>query len=700
VRIRKLARLPPISSDPILATSMDTGVDVLRQSTVARRAVLSAVLLGFIESVFVYQTGRASPGILPAIFVPHLLLALISVAAASALMPLFRRLAVARAINTSMLASFLLLAAPVLLLAFRGGEPLAPTPLLPTWTTWGISAAIILVAAVSTLRSRQYLGTPHTTDRFFATAFFVYTTAVAALALRTIDARGWTSAGWFRSVTGIGVALFVAVVGGYSALRKGRDSWRRVFVVVVWIVTLAGAVASRKLLSRPVPLPQTTSRGANSTKTPLRGILLITVDTLRRDHVSVYEPASDTTPRLQAFARTAQIFDKAYASAPYTLSSHASLFTGLPPHAHGAHADSSRWRAPLDFPLAGDAHTLAQILSERGYRTAGIAANFGYLATWTGLGRGFDEYVATAKHYLSYYPTFLPLQARFDPGARNAYTDAWTADNVTDAAIAWLDRRDNASFFLFINYLDAHEYLNDVAPSQVRRVIDPEMSSRAALLSAYDKRIRFTDHEIGRLLDWLSSHGLFDDALIVITSDHGEYFGEHELWGHGIDLHEPVLRIPLLVKFAGPSRPDRTEVRVSHEQVFALMRSLALGATPEAALAELPRNEPRVIAESWNTRRRRQRWPRISWPVGRAVYSGRWKLIERLGGTSELFDLDKDPAENDNLLRSQPVAAQNLAADLISKLPPLQANPSRSNVPQVLDSEATEGLRALGYVGP
>jgi arylsulfatase A-like enzyme len=172
------------------------------------------------------------------------------------------------------------------------------------------------------------------------------------------------------------------------------------------------------------------------------------------------------------------------------------------------------------------------------------------------------------------------------------------------------------------------------------------------------------------------------------------------LWGHGHDLHEPVLRVPLLVKFPDGRHAARSNMRVSHEQIFTLVDRMSSGVSEQQVLAELGRPEPRVVAESWITARMRNKWPKdLPWYMSRAIYDGRWKMIERLGARSELYNLEDDPNEARDLLQAQPEVARSIVSTITAKVPPIDVAQLSHASTTPLDPEVLEHLHALGYVG-
>lgn len=430
-------------------------------------------------------------------------------------------------------------------------------------------------------------------------------------------------------------------------------------------------------------------------------VVLIVMDTVRADHVSCYGYARRTTPNVDALAAGADRYTLARSTAPWTLPSHASLFTGRFAFQHGAESRVQADGSISDgWPLAAEQTTLAEVLAAEGYRTGAFAANKGYVTERNGLAQGFATF----------------FNDRVEGASLSAKAAAWLAEPGA-----------SQPFFLFLNYMDAHRPYN-VAPLSAERAKDlppppsespivlldalyeevfahdeppkPETVQRA--LDAYDLGIANLDAGVGALLDDLKARGLYDDALIVITSDHGEYLGEHKLVEHSKDVYEPALRVPLIVK-----RPGQKEGRVLDEPIsLADVAKLVLGAMPSAAaqrhasefpgstaqhemLAEIKYSRPKDLSSPWKARFERERC---------ALYEGRYKLIRSSDGHNELYDLRTDPAEAHDLFVER--AAD--AAKLMKRLATLQADAGSAAAgkpPRPLTREELDELRKLGYGG-
>src|SRR5262249_23085990 len=386
-------------------------------------------------------------------------------------------------------------------------------------------------------------------------------------------------------------------------------------------------------------------------------LLLITIDTLRADHVGAYGYTRARTPTLDALAASGARFDRAYAPAPITLPSHATLLTGRYPLGHSARDNG--------MPVSATVPTLATELHARGFRTAAFVAAFP-LDHQFGLNRGFDV-----------YGDQLPRQ----PNGQIA--NERPASAVVDDAIAWLQQlapgtQPPAPFFLWVHFFEPHAPYGD--PASQRPVLD-----------RYDEEIATADREIGRLLDALGSARA--ETLIVAAGDHGEAFGEHGEFAHSIFVYDTTLRVPLILNGPAIAAGTRVGAAVTLADVApTLARALGWtmndvdGIDVAAALTgdTLPNRE--LYAESFAP------LFEFGWSPLRAIRSGTWKYIA--APRPELFDVERDPREEQNVVSAQ----QATAATLNAKAD--RYSPARLPDSKIVDTSGLERLRALGYSMP
>lgn len=298
-------------------------------------------------------------------------------------------------------------------------------------------------------------------------------------------------------------------------------------------------------------------------RTEAANVVLIVLDTVRADSIRINTEHS-LAPRIGSLAATGLFCSEAYAPAPWTLPTHASLFTGRHPHELTA-----GWYSPLDDSYP----TLAEVFSTHGYATAGFVANTSFCSRATGLDRGFshyEDYQLSLAEILS-HSEIMRLIAFTRPGFSllGIYDELGrkSGAEITDACLEWVAAQERP-YFAFLNYFDAHDpYLPEQLVSQQRPLTHEEklrmrnwwrntpdnlsVQELNFARSCYDSKIVELDEYVGRLLDGLVQRSRSDNTLIIITSDHGELFGEHGVVYHGNNLYEPVVHVPLFAAFPG-----------------------------------------------------------------------------------------------------------------------------------------------------
>ncbi len=338
-------------------------------------------------------------------------------------------------------------------------------------------------------------------------------------------------------------------------------------------------------------------------------VLLLVLDTVRDWSVSVDGYDRPTTPMLQQFATGGVRFSRAWSPAPWTLASHATMFTGYFPH---------QLSAGLRTALDGAKPTLAEVFTRRGYATGGFVANLHFCSREFGLNRGFTHYEdfvvspgelllnSSLGRYLATHMKVRELLGYYDIIGRRR------ADGIDRRLLTWLRGTKGRPYFAFVNYYDAHEpYLPPAdferrfASNTPRVLYKTDQSIRGARMlfkqqlspaqirrerDAYDASIASLDSEIGQLLDSLRAGGMLDNTLVIITSDHGEQFGERGLFVHGNSLYEPVMSVPLLLAFpsrlpAGVTVDDRINTRDLPATILDLVGDPARDSFPGQSLS-------------------------------------------------------------------------------------------------------------------
>ncbi|AGA24665.1 sulfatase [Singulisphaera acidiphila] len=495
------------------------------------------------------------------------------------------------------------------------------------------------------------------------------------------------------------VACLVLAAGGGLQIarliraRPGSDRlvrWTLGPLVGLLVVTIALSYGrstwlQRQALATAQPTaPRARTGGA-------KNVVLIVLDTVRAQSLSLYGYGRKTSPNLERIAAEGVRFDQALATAPWTAPSHAGMFTGQLPGQL-----SIGWSRPLD----GTYTTLAEFLGARGYRTAGFVANTTYCSYETGLDRGFHHY----EDYDVSLPNILlcsGLMQRTLNFVRNA--TGLGLDDIKlggghrkDAArinrdfLGWLASRPahDSPYFAFLNYYDAHHPYLTPEPDQERpRGRQPRSSADFNLLrkwwdldkkgltstdlelvrDSYDRCLTYLDDQIGRLFKELTKRGELEDTIVIVTADHGEHLGEQRLYGHGCSLYRPELHVPLLV-FAPGAVPTGQVVTapVSLRDLPATVvdllglanespfpgRSLAVawsgGPVPAGSFADSLLSEVELPPEADPNGGRS---PVCRGPMLSLVADG-WHYIRNGDGREELYDFEHDTAETNDLAGS------------------------------------------------
>lgn len=531
-----------------------------------------------------------------------------------------------------------------------------------------------------------------------------YPFAVAAVAFAPIVAHRlslWSAAG---APVDWAAALALTSGAAWLAKRLVRTRARTAAIVRVFgrvtLVAVAAAVAGTAFVA---------ARGDGERERPVApagapNVLLVSIDTLRPDHLGSYGYARPTSPNLDALAAAGARFTTVVSPTSWTLPAHMTLLTGLPPEVHGVESDGLR--------LDAGTMTLAEVLRAHGYVTAGIVSG-PYLDAGYGFARGFDHYDDWSAVRIS----------------RPASHQAHTSPAVVAAAESWLDGRTGDAahrpFFLFVHFWDVHYDFNPPPPYD--RMFDPDytgtvtgldfetgeavhagMPARdlAHVVALYDGEIRYTDAYVGRLIDDLRARGVLDDTLVVVTSDHGEEFFEHGRKGHRNALYDESIRVPLLIRrpklVAAGTVVDRqvrlidvpaTILALTDTPVppaFGLPPSLAPYAGQSLApfLTSAPPAEPALPA-----------FADLQPHAMSAVRHPETKLIESPFATpkQELFDLATDPSEQTNVADQHPADVTNLHHELEAWHDTARTAAKRADT-ATMSPDHDAALRALGYI--
>jgi arylsulfatase A-like enzyme len=529
---------------------------------------------------------------------------------------------------------------------------------------------------------------------------------------------------WYYLLLGVLLLVAATAIGigwrwrqAWNLSRIFALNWAAPALAVILMVTgFALGAESSSLVIPKAPIAGTS---------PHPNVILIVMDTVRADHLSIYGYNRDTTPNLKKLAADSVLYPQALSAADITLTSHASIFTGLYPSWHGAYCQPPE--ATYGRRI-GPVPTMAEELAKNGYHTLAVAANL-YLRAEFGLQRGFAEFriprpvpvlagdeswymlrngMRRAINMVADTSQFDRLYSRADAINREFF------DMLRQPALA------RAPFFAFFNYMDAH--FPYIPPHPFDRLFPGKISATEAELDAiqarvgtlgdplpplytshaisqYDGGIAYIDSQIGQLVDWLKSQNLYDNTMIIVTADHGESFGERRLFLHGNSLYANLLRVGLLVKYPYGAHAGVVDAPVSLIDIFPTVMKAA-GVEPPPGiqgrdLLDPAASDPReLFSESFPC-------PVLHGPqcpsgcLMRTVVSWPDKFIWSSKGSPEAYQLRQDPGETHNLFGSLNKTAQALSAALrawIKTMPPQL----KQNV--TMSPEDVKRFKALGYI--
>jgi arylsulfatase A-like enzyme/Flp pilus assembly protein TadD len=398
---------------------------------------------------------------------------------------------------------------------------------------------------------------------------------------------------------------------------------------------------------------------------PKPNVILITIDTVRADHLGCYGDKEIQTPTLDGLARDGVVFERAISQVPLTWPSHAAILTGTYPFQNGVQDFTGQ-------PLAPQFRTVAQGFKQQGYATGAVVSAFVLDRSW-GLGRGFD-----------YYDDAFSAQTfqKKDIGLVDR-----RADESVAHAIAWIKKTPKRPFFLWLHLYDPHSPYDPPEPFRTQYRDRP-----------YDGEIAYADHQLGKLVEWLKQSRLYDQSAIVMLSDHGESLGEHGEQEHGFFIYNSTVHIPLIVKPpAGRGiPPGRVATPVETVAVAPTLLSLA-GAKDEIekqfqspGLFDKQPVPDSAYSETFYP------FSSFGWSPLHALETSRYHYID--GPQPELYDVAADPQEKTNLARQQAATVAVLKEKLQQRL---KVNPfakATADQDSKLNPDAAEKLRALGYM--
>ena len=550
---------------------------------------------------------------------------------------------------------------------------------------------------------------------------------------------GWMIAAFLTSAPTVPKPLapwinaLVALCAGLaaSALRMPY-LWIRAWTLATLVLVALVFVPYPPAPATPSPAKPT---AAVATDPSRPDVVLVSIDTLRADHLGVYGRSPTITPEMDRIAREGVVFTRGLASSPWTTPSVASMLTGLPPIRHGAGRPLSAGLTFRRSALDSRFTTLAERFAAAGYRTRGVVAN-GFLGPESGMAQGFDEFATPLGGAMAAsFMRDLPL-----PGLIVALTppEKWgdyRAQGLTDTALRWLSETDSRPLFLWVHYVDPHTpYKADPArldPTVLREMVQQEYPplredgtvvgevfaatdlvrsgtlwlgprDRERLRQYYAGAVAYTDKQVGRLLEALRARSAKRPIIVALAADHGEEFWDHGHFEHGHDYYREVTWVPLIFWGPGAVPAGRTVTTVAGLIDIAPTLLDLAGLRAEA----LPDpDEGQTLAGRWDNGKAAETPAAPARFSGNNLYGlpsvlvedGPWRFILRANGVQELYDVTHDPQERHNRAFDHPELAERYRLSLEPQLAALMHTGEGAALPK-LTPEQLEALKALGYV--
>ena len=407
-----------------------------------------------------------------------------------------------------------------------------------------------------------------------------------------------------------------------------------------------------------------------ATPPPPPNVIVITIDTLRADHLGCYGYKQIKTPNIDALAADGARFERAYTSVPVTLPSHSVIFTGTYPMYSGMHDFAAN-------KLNATQPTLAGVLKDQGYTTGAVIAA-AVLDSRFGLNRGFD-------FYYDHFDFNRLLETNLDEMER-------PGNEVADVTLDWLSKNYQKKFFLWMHLYDPHYPYRPPSP------YSEEYKDRP-----YDGEIAFADAQVGRLIQFLKDKDLYENTLIVLSGDHGESLGEHGEKTHGFFIYNATLHVPLIFHLPEQHLPGQPAARTVPDIVNladlmpTILQVVKVDVPPQAQGRNLL---PLMIAKPDELRGLYAETflPRLhfNWSELRGVETDNYHFID--APKPELYDLKKDPGETQNIIATKKAVAEELRAKLAAIIRQYSAGQELAEKTG-LDPALMERLKSLGYAG-
>jgi arylsulfatase A-like enzyme len=509
------------------------------------------------------------------------------------------------------------------------------------------------------------------------------------------------------------------VLHRFTLYNKRRSSYTKIVLLFTIVAIVLISFYSWDQMNNWNTHVSSISDEKKGTNKKIPQVILIVLDTVRADRLSLYSKHG-RTKNLETFAQDALVFENCVAPSGYTIPSHASLFTGLYPREHGSHGNLTTsstdiFGLAIPNPLSEEFLTLAEIFADSGYTTAAMVSNAIVLDPSLKLYQGFQiaDTSMNIGHIYHTYP-FRPVLHFFSylSNLYPKYTLYYrTADDINRESIGVIKNISQTPFFLFINYLDAHEPFRPPRPyhgyfsektfpqlhrlaQYIRRFIIKKWNNKswlAYLSSQYDGEIAYLDTQLGKLFSRLKEMGIYDSSLIIVTSDHGELFGKNGFVGHRVPLYEGEIKVPLIIKFPFSERSGRETRMISLCDLYpTILSTCGLPVPGDISAKAFGDSSSPFVSELYN----------LGIGEHRIIYWKNYKYMRYENQRDpELYDLNKDPDEKQNLAKKLPKITRMMEEQLNNwKKLHQPKHVSSLNKDATITQSMVEQLKALGYL--
>lgn len=430
---------------------------------------------------------------------------------------------------------------------------------------------------------------------------------------------------------------------------------------------IAGVVAVAAVIA-VLLLSGVFSKSAPVKKDPFN-LLVITLDTTRADRIGAYGNEKAITPVIDRLAKEGVMFENCYSPVPMTLPAHGSLFTGRYPLGHGIRDNGL-------YVMPENEITLAELLKQKGYNTFGVIAAYVLLSKF-GLAQGFDEYDDSLDSHRMY----------------NNYKSQIRATSVFRKFKQWFDNNYHTRFFAWIHLYDPHTPYSP--PKRFRDKLGN------GIIERYDGELAFTDEAVGKIVEALKQRKVLNQTLIVIVGDHGEAFGEHGEWGHGIFCYEEALKVPLI--FYHPTLLSQKGLKVKNRvHITDIMPTLLELCNIDIPAAVQGESFLKLLTGEKEQKRRNFYFEsmhgkeEMNWAPLMGIIEDQYKFISL--PEPELYDLDADPLEKENLFWKKNRLARELDKDLMQEVDRLSKSANLEDARRELSAQDKDSLKSLGYI--